>query len=337
MKIWFPTINTNSGSDMFVRRLSSALDNKGINTVITWFPHWRELLPYFVNKPSPPINTDIIHVNSWHGFSFYHKNIPLVTTCHHCVHDSAYKTNSSLMQKIYHTSLIYKFERETFLKSSAVNTVSDYSTKIVTDKFIDISPITIPNGINTDYFKPASNGIKATLNRKFRIFYAGNLSQRKGADLIPGIMNQLDDNVELRYSSGLSKKNINLGRNCIRLGFLTDKELLEEYQQCDAVLYPSRYEGFGYVACEAMACGKPVIASRCSALTELIVDGVTGFLCNPDDTLSFAMAIQKLASSRQLCLNLGRAGRERIKRHYTEQKMAEEYIRLYSDILNKHN
>lgn len=76
----------------------------------------------------------------------------------------------------------------------------------------------------------------------------------------------------------------------------------------NAVLYPSRYESFSYVACEAMSCGKPVIATRCSALTALVVDGISGYLCDPGDSLLFAKAIQRLSA----CKKLGEAGRERV-------------------------
>lgn len=332
MRIWFPTIKTNSGSDQFVKRLSNALENQGVYTYITWFPHWRELLPFLVTRPTPLDNTDIIHVNSWHGFSFYQNNIPLLTTCHHCVHDSAYKPYTSLIQRIYHDALVYKFERNTFLLSKAINCVSEYTSNIVTTKFPGINPITIHNGIDIEFFKPANT---VFTNRKFRIFYAGNLTQRKGVDLLPQIMDKLDNNFELRYSTGLSKKNLSFGPNCVNLGYLKDYELLEEYQQCDVVLYPSKYEGFGYVACEAMACGKPVVTTKCSALSELVRDHVNGFLCNPGDANSFAIAIQTLADSKSLREKLGDAGRKRVEENYTQEIMAKKYIDLYSNIINK--
>jgi glycosyltransferase involved in cell wall biosynthesis len=71
-----------------------------------------------------------------------------------------------------------------------------------------------------------------------------------------------------------------------------DDELVTLYQRCAAMVYPSRYEGFGFPLVEAMACGAPVIAASTSAIPE--VTGSAAILLDPDDEPGFAAAIARV-------------------------------------------
>lgn len=75
-------------------------------------------------------------------------------------------------------------------------------------------------------------------------------------------------------------------------GRVSDEELVTLYQRCAALVYPSRYEGFGFPLVEAMACGAPVIASNASAIPE--VTGNAAVLLDPDDEAGFANAIEQV-------------------------------------------
>jgi glycosyltransferase involved in cell wall biosynthesis len=77
-------------------------------------------------------------------------------------------------------------------------------------------------------------------------------------------------------------------------GRVSDAELVALYQRCAALVYPSRYEGFGFPLVEAMACGAPVIASNVGAVAE--VAGRAAVLLDPDDEPGFAEAIQRVVS-----------------------------------------
>ena len=79
--------------------------------------------------------------------------------------------------------------------------------------------------------------------------------------------------------------------------------LWEALARAAVVLYPARWdEPFGMAAAEALACGTPVVAFRSGALSEVIADGLTGFLVPPDDLQAFADAVRKTAGiSRAAC------------------------------------
>ncbi len=149
-------------------------------------------------------------------------------------------------------------------------------------------------------------------------------------------MRALGRDFELFYTTGLRSgiKANSLG-NMISLGRLGEERLIESYQECDALLFPSRFEGFGYAALEAMACGKPVIASNSSALPEVVEDGVCGILCEPDNVDAFVQACKRLAEDPALCRRMGEAGRERAVRLFSESAIVPKYIQLFEELSGK--
>jgi glycosyltransferase involved in cell wall biosynthesis len=90
-------------------------------------------------------------------------------------------------------------------------------------------------------------------------------------------------------------------------------------------VHPARWEGFGLAVLEAMLAGLPVVASRVSSLPELVVDGETGVLVQPDDPSALALGIARALEQR----NLGDAGRERAHREFSVARMAERTAALY--------
>ena len=98
-------------------------------------------------------------------------------------------------------------------------------------------------------------------------------------------------------------------------------------------MFPSRFEGFGYVALEAMACGKPVVATNSTSIPEVVDNGTTGILCPTDDIESFVAACRKLAADRGLCGRMGEAGRKRAVEEFSEEVIVSQYIDLYRSLL----
>jgi glycosyltransferase involved in cell wall biosynthesis len=87
------------------------------------------------------------------------------------------------------------------------------------------------------------------------------------------------------------------------------------------------------VVIEAMAVGKPVVASRIPSLTEIVKDGETGFLVDPDDPKTFAKAIVWCLTHAEQADEMGKRGQERVHRHFSAQRMADETLSLYESIL----
>lgn len=98
-------------------------------------------------------------------------------------------------------------------------------------------------------------------------------------------------------------------------------------------MFPTRYEGFGYAAAEAMACGTPVIASDCSSLPELVRHDETGLLCQTDSPRAFADAITGLATDATRLKTMGLAARERVIRKFGTEMMSQRYLELFHQLL----
>ena len=96
----------------------------------------------------------------------------------------------------------------------------------------------------------------------------------------------------------------------------------------------TRPESFGLVLIEAMAAGKPVVATNHGGAREVCVAGETGLLVPPQDSRRMADAILELLRDPPRAEAMGRAGRERAERHFDERRHARELRLLYEEVLN---
>jgi glycosyltransferase involved in cell wall biosynthesis len=103
---------------------------------------------------------------------------------------------------------------------------------------------------------------------------------------------------------------------------------------CDVFVLPSLYEGLPLSVLEAMAAGKPVVATSIGGTKEAVVDGVTGLLIPPRDPSSMAAAIRKLLFDTSLAKRLGAAGRVRAAEAFSCESMARGVTRVYEEIFS---
>jgi glycosyltransferase involved in cell wall biosynthesis len=103
---------------------------------------------------------------------------------------------------------------------------------------------------------------------------------------------------------------------------------------CDAIVLASRFETFGLVLAEGMALGKPVIAYSVGGTTEVIENGVSGFLVPYGDIAGMMSLIDRLSGDRELCDTLGRNGRKRVEALFDSALMTDQIIAVYKDVLH---
>ena len=101
----------------------------------------------------------------------------------------------------------------------------------------------------------------------------------------------------------------------------------------DVLLLPSLWEGFGLVLLEAMSRRVPVIASKVSAIPEVVIDGETGILVEARDVPGLAAAISRLLDDRVLRQHMGLLGAARLESHFSVERMVEKTIAVYRDCL----
>ena len=129
-------------------------------------------------------------------------------------------------------------------------------------------------------------------------------------------------------------------RRARELGLAADVEALGEQELvvpllsiADLFLLPSSEESFGVAALESMACGTPVVASRVGGLPEVIVDGRSGMLCDPDDVSGMAAAALRLLTAPDLHQRVARGGVERVREHFCAEAVVPRYEAFYEGVL----
>ena len=118
--------------------------------------------------------------------------------------------------------------------------------------------------------------------------------------------------------------------NVTYLGARPREEVMAHISVCDALVVPSRWEGFGLVVTEAMRAGKAVFASNRGALPELVEDGVTGKIIDIDDV--GVLAHQLVSTSKAILHEMGNQGKNRFLELYTSARMNVQIADLYSGI-----
>lgn len=151
----------------------------------------------------------------------------------------------------------------------------------------------------------------------FLILSVGELNRNKNHEVIVKAIAKINNSNIFYVICGQGSLNIYLktlaerlgiGNQVILLGYRTD--LLILYKVADAFAFPSRREGLGLAALEAMTSGLPIITSNIHGISDYSVNGETGFSCSPDDISGFSEAIRILASNPSLCKKFGKHNSE---------------------------
>jgi starch synthase len=122
--------------------------------------------------------------------------------------------------------------------------------------------------------------------------------------------------------------------------FISREDLIRLHSHATVFVCPSVYEPFGLVILEAMACETPVVASRVGGIPEIVVEGETGYLVDLDPadpngfTDGLAERLEKLLGDPTLAAKMGKAGRERVLRHFGWGAIAAQTVRLYEGLLS---
>ncbi len=174
----------------------------------------------------------------------------------------------------------------------------------------------IPSGVDL----PAQVGAEAD---PAEVLYAGRLSPEKG------VLELLEAAQGLNLvvaGDGPLRDRVPSAR-----GFVQHDELQQLYARAAVVACPSRREGFGVACLEAMAHGRPVVATRVGGLLDLVVDGETGIVVPPRDPTALRSALERLLADADLRRRLGTAGRDRARSHFSWEKVTDATLAAYAE------
>jgi glycosyltransferase involved in cell wall biosynthesis len=206
----------------------------------------------------------------------------------------------------------------------------------------------VPCGVDTELFSP--NGPRWRPARGQRLVTVGRLVPRKGVHTIIGALPALP-NVELLVAGGppageladdpearrlvAHAQALGVADRVGLLGQVDHGEIPSLLRSADVVLCTPWYEPFGMVALEAMACGRPVIATAVGGLTDTVVDGVTGVLVPPRNPLALAAALRRVLGDPTTLVGFGLAGCDRARARYTWERVAIDTLRNYERVLGR--
>ena len=205
--------------------------------------------------------------------------------------------------------------------------------------------VTIPSAVDPDALTDARprDEVRAGLDvpREARLaLVLAALVRRKGLDVLLRAFERLDVPGALLWIAGEGPERERLeeqarasgsGSRVRFLGRREDKAAL--LAAADVVCLPSRQEGLGVAALEAMAVGRPVVASRVGGLGEAVVHGRTGLLVEPEDEEGLAAALQRLLGSPEEAQRLGAEGPGRVAEGFRVDQMVASYEDLYRELL----
>jgi glycosyltransferase involved in cell wall biosynthesis len=136
------------------------------------------------------------------------------------------------------------------------------------------------------------------------------------------------------YTRGLEKQieNLRLGDRLVLADFISDVPAM--LQSMDILVHPAVTEGSGRVVMEAMAAGKPVVSFKAGGVQELIQNGITGFLVEPDDIHTLVEKVKFLLENPQNLYEMGLQARDYAKAHFSNQKTTIMIADLYQKVLN---
>jgi glycosyltransferase involved in cell wall biosynthesis len=200
--------------------------------------------------------------------------------------------------------------------------------------------VVVPNGVDTRHFLPTER--EPSAGGKLVIGAAGRLSPVKGFDILMAVVAVLRNrglDVELRVAGSGSEEQplreaahrLGLNGHVRMLGALPD--LAGFYSGLDAFVLSSLEEASPTVVLEAMACGLPVVATRCGGARDMIEHEVSGLFVTPGSRAELAEGIARVAGDARLRASLAARARERAVERFDVTAMVDNHARLYRSCL----
>ncbi|MBV7694121.1 glycosyltransferase family 4 protein [Streptomyces sp. TRM70350] len=198
----------------------------------------------------------------------------------------------------------------------------------------------VPSGYAPELFDAALPDPFPHLPRP-RVAFVGRLSPQKDVGTLIEAFSRLETAASLLVvgdgpqRAALQERARPVPRPVQFAGFLPHGEIPAILAHTDVVVLPSVYEELGSVLVEAMAAGRPVVASRVGGIPDLVQDGRNGILAAPGDTSSFASAIDRLLGDPDGAARLGEAARLTVSRTHAWPKLARQVADVYREVLDR--
>lgn len=315
-----------------------------------------------------PIEADVVHCHTWYAawggiLAKLCYGLPLAVTVHSLEPLRPWKREQ--LGRGYDVSSWV--EKTALEMADRVIAVSESDRKEILSRFqvADDRVRAIPNGVSPEVYRPVSStaclshyGIDPATPY---VLFLGRVSRQKGIHHFLRACRHIDPGVQIVLCAGNPDtpglaEEIEAGWAALqkeRRGLVWIHDMIprqravELYSHAAVFCCPSVYEPFGIINLEAMACETPVVASAVGGINDVVVHGETGFLVpferrSPDDVeprdparfaRELAHSINHLLRERELAATMGRKGRQRVIGHFGWDRVAEQVLAVYRDMV----
>lgn len=312
----------------------------------TWL-HYRKYLQNYINQQIKIDGIDLVEAPDWTGITaFMNLAVPIVIRFHGA--DAYFCHLENRRQKMTN----FLFEKLGIRNATAYITPSDFTARITQQIFSirDKSIVKIPSGLPLKKFQnDKPNEYESGL-----ILYMGTIIRKKGVlELAPIFEHVLkkcpNANLIIVGSDSFDRKtkcestwlllqNALNGSTIARVKYLgkVPYEQVQDYiQKANVCVFPTFAETQGMVTIEAMAMKKSVVNSNMGWATEVIEDGVSGFLVNPKDHDAFANRIVEIIQNEKLNQSMGNFARARVEAEFDIDQLVKKNIEFYCAVLRE--
>jgi len=262
-------------------------------------------------------------------------NVPNVGTFHASGGKSWYSFGTPIGKSIL-KKWLHKLDGKIAVSEPAMEYVSKYFPGDYT---------IIPNGVDSKHFSPDVPPIEEFSDGKLNILFVGRLEKRKGLDYLLEAYKQIKPEfpnsrlivvgpgkrLRKKYERRVMRDRL---KDVVVIGYAAYRDLPRYYQTADIVCCPATgRESFGIVLLEAMAVGKPVVASNIQGYNSVVTHGAEGLLVPPKNAEKLAQALTSLMTDGALRQQMGNEGRLKAAQ-YDWENVAQRVLDYYVSVLN---
>lgn len=264
------------------------------------------------------------------------RHIPTVTTLH--------GTDITLVGAM---PSFYEVTRFSISVSDGITAVSEFLRRETVQEFHIERPIdVIYNFVDAEEFRPVRDGkLKERLapNGERLLMHVSNFRKVKNIPVVLQVFNQVRQHEACRLiliGDGPEREGIE--RLAEELGiwddvlFMGDQEYIAGLlPEADVFLLPSEHESFGLAALEAQACGVPVVGSNAGGLPEVIINGETGYLCDPHDVECMSALVLTLLRNEEQRREMGAKARASAIERFDRTRIVDQYVAAYRRLIKE--
>jgi glycogen synthase len=297
------------------------------------------------------IDADVVHSHTWYAglpgyFAQVLYNVPYVATVHSLEPLRPWKEEQ--LGRSYHLSSW--IERVALEHADRIVAVSHESRNEIL-KLFNVAPekvVVIHNGVDLDVWNPSDKDAtrKAYGIEWDYILFVGRTTRQKGMVHLLEAMRHIPPPTRLvcctsapdtpEVEAEIAAKVAEFPDRVLWINtLLREDQYIELYSHARVFACPSVYEPFGIINLEAMACGRPVVASAVGGIKEVVVPGETGLLVPPADPVALAEALKKVLGDPGLALEMGRKGRRRVEERFSWTSIAGQTRTMYEVLLKE--